>query len=639
MLRLLPVALTVGILCAATQTSCLATQRIRSVAMASTAGSTGGSTASGSSDGGSTAGSSTGTTGTSTGSSSGVSSAGDSTTGTTGGSSGGGTTGLVGPTPALFFTDVTFAVNQSNETNEALGSYVTIYGEGFGATRGTARVLVGGVEVSRYLVWGENNAPARSLDRVVVQLGPEHTASATNKEIVMERGGATSNSLSLRVLGPSDGKVVWVDHDAAAGCDIPPSAPGASGPFGSGGTCSGDTLGNCGTRANPYRRLPLAKCKLTPGTIVYVAQGRYEEQDPDDPTTRLALSPTGTSAPNGTASQPIAIVANPTATAAVQLRPIAATATRPIGNYLENTRYYVTIAGFDIARFDHGIAGTVGSRFVGNRFDAVGTETRTGAVIIRESGVDVAVLGNYFTGGGGVNSAAAIYMRGSDFVLGDITGARVSYNEVVSHSGPVLLQVAGDTSLQNKFRSLEIASNRLVDADPSHTLIAIGGTDLASTAAATQLVHSATVFNNELEGAGRLFLFNDNFGPEGGAVRVLHNTMKQGYVQVESSAAGALVWGNNVLHAPAATALFQGAAANAWSEFGTNLMWVGDVGATGQVCPNFAASCVLMFPTFESGAVTNAGVRTAPQPSPNLPVLFDFSGKRREFPSLPGARE
>ena len=71
--------------------------------------------------------------------------------------------------PRLFFTDLESGPNTGGQDN--LGAFVAVYGEGLGAQRGTSTVTVGGSEVARYVIWGENNG-ARQMDKLVVQLGP-----------------------------------------------------------------------------------------------------------------------------------------------------------------------------------------------------------------------------------------------------------------------------------------------------------------------------------------------------------------------------------------------------------------------------------------------------------------------------------
>jgi len=90
--------------------------------------------------------------------------------------------------PAIHFTDVETGPLTGGPAN--LGVPISIFGEGFGATRGSSRVTIGGVEVAAYNSWGTNNAQNPTLDMIVVQPGP----GTVSGPIVVTVGGRQSNS-------------------------------------------------------------------------------------------------------------------------------------------------------------------------------------------------------------------------------------------------------------------------------------------------------------------------------------------------------------------------------------------------------------------------------------------------------------
>ncbi len=90
--------------------------------------------------------------------------------------------------PAVLFVDIDAGPVSGGP--QGLGVPISIFGHGFGATRGTSRVTIGGVEVAAYLVWGSGNAQNPTLDMIVVQPGP----STTGGPIVVEVGGQASNA-------------------------------------------------------------------------------------------------------------------------------------------------------------------------------------------------------------------------------------------------------------------------------------------------------------------------------------------------------------------------------------------------------------------------------------------------------------
>jgi hypothetical protein len=100
--------------------------------------------------------------------------------------------GAADAAPRLFFTDLESGPASGGEGG--LGVFVTIYGEGFRANRGSSTVTFGGQEVARYVLWGEDDGPRR-LDRVVVQPGP----AVASGPIVVTVGGVASNPLPFTV--------------------------------------------------------------------------------------------------------------------------------------------------------------------------------------------------------------------------------------------------------------------------------------------------------------------------------------------------------------------------------------------------------------------------------------------------------
>lgn len=116
-----------------------------------------------------------------------------------------------GGVPAVLFTDVEAGPVSGGPNNR--GVPIAIFGKGFGATRGTSKVTLGGVEVASYLMWGENNANNTALDMIVVQPGALSAAGP----VVVNVGGKLSNADHR--FTPSGGKVYYV---APSGSDAAP---------------------------------------------------------------------------------------------------------------------------------------------------------------------------------------------------------------------------------------------------------------------------------------------------------------------------------------------------------------------------------------------------------------------------------
>lgn len=90
--------------------------------------------------------------------------------------------------PAVLFSDVMTGPTTGGPNN--LGVPIAIFGTGFGATRGSSSVTIGGVPVAAYLSWGANNALNPTLDMIVVQPGN----GVSGGPIVVTVGGQHSNA-------------------------------------------------------------------------------------------------------------------------------------------------------------------------------------------------------------------------------------------------------------------------------------------------------------------------------------------------------------------------------------------------------------------------------------------------------------
>jgi hypothetical protein len=140
--------------------------------------------------------------------------------------------------PRLFFSDLESGPNRGGQDD--LGCFITLWGEGFGATRGSSGVTFGGREVARYVEWGSDNSWARQLDFIVVQPGPDIVSGSIEVRV----GGRTSNPLSFTVR---PGRIFFV------------------GPHGNDA--------NPGDFPSPFRTVAAARDALAPGDIAYLMDG------------------------------------------------------------------------------------------------------------------------------------------------------------------------------------------------------------------------------------------------------------------------------------------------------------------------------------------------------------------------------
>ncbi len=169
--------------------------------------------------------------------------------------------------PRIIFSDLQSGPNSGGANNK--GSVVTIYGMGFGATRGTSSITIGGVNADNYLQWSDTKAS--------FQLGN----SAVTGNIVIKVSGAASNGMPFTVR---PGKLYFVSPTGA------------------------DT--NAGTFAAPWHSVVKAKNAAVAGDVIYLLNG-VNETGLESSSATLALAKSGSSA------LPIALVAYPGATATI----------------------------------------------------------------------------------------------------------------------------------------------------------------------------------------------------------------------------------------------------------------------------------------------------------------------------------
>ncbi len=169
--------------------------------------------------------------------------------------------------PRIFYSDLDSGPNTGGQADQ--GAFVTIYGKGFGADRGSSTVSVGGKLVAGYPVWTDS--------KITFQLGP---AAQTGK-IVVTAGGQASNSIPFTVRS---GKIYFV---ANSGSDH------GSGSFNS-----------------PWKTVVKAVRSTGPGDIVYLMDG-VDQASVDDYDACLSIHHAG--APG----RPKALVAYPGARATI----------------------------------------------------------------------------------------------------------------------------------------------------------------------------------------------------------------------------------------------------------------------------------------------------------------------------------
>lgn len=151
--------------------------------------------------------------------------------------------------PHIFYSDLESGPNLGGQNNK--GAFVTIYGKGFGASRGTATVTIGGGPADNYPIWSDT--------KIAFQLG----AAARTGDIVVRMPGAISNGVPFTVR---PGNIYFV---STAGNDK-----------------------NKGAFGSPWRSIATAKIRIAPGDIAYVMDG-VTQPGMDDFVASLAIASAG----------------------------------------------------------------------------------------------------------------------------------------------------------------------------------------------------------------------------------------------------------------------------------------------------------------------------------------------------------
>ena len=209
--------------------------------------------------------------------------------------------------PRIFFSDLDSGPRDGGENGQ--GAFVSVYGRGFGASRGTGQITIGGGAAASYQIWTDT--------KVTFQLG----GAANSGEIRLSNAGGNSNAVPFTVR---PGSIVFI-------------APG--------GSVQGAVDG------------------IAPGDIIYVRDGvRQVRAGTSDGSVTLSRN-------NGTPGAPKALVGYPGAVATIgQIASSACTNTSCTeGVRTTFASNYWTIANMRLVGNDYGLTvrGT-GLRIIGN---------------------------------------------------------------------------------------------------------------------------------------------------------------------------------------------------------------------------------------------------------------------------------
>lgn len=162
--------------------------------------------------------------------------------------------------PALAFSDLVNGPKTGWEGSATKGAAVSIWGTGFGSTRGTNYVTVNGamlVNDTDYAEWGATDNNARGLQRITFWLN--NTCADGAGKIAVTINGKTSNPLSFQI---TSGNIYFI---STTGSDSNNGKSSTSGLF-----------------SGPWQHFNMAspaKHNLKGGDVVYVRGGNYDTLD------------------------------------------------------------------------------------------------------------------------------------------------------------------------------------------------------------------------------------------------------------------------------------------------------------------------------------------------------------------------
>jgi hypothetical protein len=491
--------------------------------------------------------------------------------------------------PVLFFTDIISGPKTGGQNN--LGAFITIFGEGFGKFRGNSTVKIGGTEVARYVVWGENNGVARKLDMIVVQPG----SKVKSGNIIVTVDGKESNHLPFTVR---KGNIHFVIQNA----------PNAS-----------DT--NPGTFEKPYETPYGQRGKISAGDIVYIKGGTFDTLDPRYPGWDCAICFFPDNDPKGTAKFPVAWVGYPGDPPI-----IGAPAPMRRSLFVDDMMQHYVIANMEFT--DYGATLELRGdfhRIIGN-YAHDGIYSNSGTIGITGDSAHYKIYGNYLR----ENGEEGDKLNGSGFYLqgfGTNENIDIGWNQVENQRGSRAIQLYGH--MDGDFvDNVRIHDNLLSGSELNN--IVLGGSD-----GNTNILGTVYIYNNIIIGAGDPGLrIND---PNGTVIiqnNVLFNNGTTGMngskaqLYVERAGAGKITFSDNIVYAVRPQSYVQIDA----PEGSTALIANNNLYFNSGQCPDFELNCINANPLFVSlpdlnfypqarSPAINAGTNTG--------ILRDFAGVPR----------
>lgn len=292
--------------------------------------------------------------------------------------------------PTAIFTDLQSGPNAGGQNNQ--GAIVTVYGFGFGATRGSSTLTIGGAAPAAYLLWSDN--------KVSFQVG---NSAVTGNIVVNVAGVGASNAMPFTVRS---GRIFFV-------------APGGSD-------------ANAGSFTAPWATVRHAKDTAAAGDTIYLMNGVNETGlDASNATVAVAKS--------GSSGLPIAMIAYPGASAT-----IGSATGQQYGIRTTGASSYWVLAGINLrgAFSALTVANSSNWRVIGNDISCP-NGSGTGACVGFSGGQNLSLYRNHIHDNGSTTSTSIKLYQAVQFDSG-ANGIDVGWNEIANTRSCRALQFYSD---------------------------------------------------------------------------------------------------------------------------------------------------------------------------------------------------
>jgi hypothetical protein len=291
--------------------------------------------------------------------------------------------------PRIFFTDLTSGPNTGGQNN--LGTFLTIYGTGFGTSQASSTVTVGGGLVNNCPVWG---ATWLWYQKITCQIG----ASAATGNVVVTVGGQASTC-----------------ENVEAGCSFTVRAGNIY--FAS---TSGSDSGT-GSFSAPWQTIVKSRSAMVAGDITYVENG-VSQTSVDNYNAALAVMSSGTSA------NPIALVAYPGASVTIGADSLGygvrtpAISGGPFSNWV--------LAGFNLHAADSLEIGATNWRIVANTAQCLNGQGQDACMQGAQGAGNLTYYGNYIYNSGLNCPASNCKQYHALYLTTDTNHVWIGWNEI-----------------------------------------------------------------------------------------------------------------------------------------------------------------------------------------------------------------